>query len=156
MQSNVKKVDRAIEGEVINTVAPAVTAGATVVRTTDFIQVMATIQIVVPTERELFCIIIEKIQQLDKSIVGTQEDINSLTNTLSEIQKKIPSESSLQYLSVKELAKRYSKSESQQKQLRGRVKDPLPFYQDGIGGKITYKVSEIDEWMNSQKVKRGI
>ena len=155
MQSNLMKIDHTVEGEVI---VPTVTDTtiAPVVNTADCIQVMATIQIVVPTERELFCIIIEKIQQLDKNIVGTQEDINSLTHTLSEIQKKIPSESSLQYLSVKELAKRYSKSESQQKQLRGRVKDPLPFYQDGIGGKITYKVSEIDEWINSQKVKRGI
>ena len=127
-----------------------------VVEQLEQIVLQASIQVVVPTEKELFCIIIEKIQQLDKSIVGTKEDISNLTNVLNEIQKKIPSESSLRYLSVKELANRYSISESQQKQLRGRVKDSLPYYQDGIGGKIKYKVSEIDEWVKDQKVKRGI
>ena len=156
MQSAVMKVDRAIEGVVVDTVTPAVTADVIVTETTDIIQVMATIQIVVPTERELFCIIIDKIQQLDRSIIEIKKETNNLTNALSEIQKKIPSESSLRYLSVKELTNRYSISESKQKQLRGRVKNSLPYYQDGIGGKIKYKVSEIDEWVKSQKVKRGI
>ena len=141
MQSNIVKSEL-VEGKVAEQLEPIV--------------LQASIQIVVPTEKELFCIIIEKIQQLDRSIVGTKEDISNLTNVLNEIQKKIPSESSLRYLSVKELANRYSISESQQKQLRGRVKDSLPYYQDGIGGKIKYKVSEIDEWVKSQKVKRGI
>jgi len=141
MQSNIVKSEL-VEGKVVEQLEPIV--------------LQASIQVVVPTEKELFCIIIEKIQQLDRSIVGTKEDISNLTNVLNEIQKKIPSESSLRYLSVKELANRYSISESQQKQLRGRVKDSLPYYQDGIGGKIKYKVSEIDEWVKSQKVKRGI
>ena len=141
MQSNTVKSEL-VEGKVVEQLEPIV--------------LQASIQVVVPTEKELFCIIIEKIQQLDRSIVGTKEDISNLTNVLNEIQKKIPSESSLRYLSVKELANRYSISESQQKQLRGRVKDSLPYYQDGIGGKIKYKVSEIDEWVKSQKVKRGI
>ena len=60
------------------------------------------------------------------------------------------------YISVKELENSYCISESQQKGLRGRIKNPLPFYQDGQGGKIRYKVSEIEEWMNQQKIKRGI
>jgi len=141
MQSNIVKSEL-VESKVVERLEPIV--------------LQASIQVVVPTEKELFCIIIEKIQQLDRSIVGTKEDISNLTNVLNEIQKKIPSESSLRYLSVKELANRYSISESQQKQLRGRVKDSLPYYQDGIGGKIKYKVSEIDEWVKSQKVKRGI
>ena len=141
MQSNIVKSEL-VESKVVEQLEPIV--------------LQASIQVVVPTEKELFCIIIEKIQQLDRSIVGTKEDISNLTNVLNEIQKKIPSESSLRYLSVKELANRYSISESQQKQLRGRVKDSLPYYQDGIGGKIKYKVSEIDEWVKSQKVKRGI
>lgn len=141
MQSNIIKSEL-VEGKVGEQLEPIV--------------LQASIQVVVPTEKELFGIIIEKIQQLDRSIVGTQEDMVNLTNVLNEIQKKIPSESSLRYLSVKELANRYSISESQQKQLRGRVKDSLPYYQDGIGGKIKYKVSEIDMWVSSQKVKRGI
>jgi len=141
MQSNIIKSE-IVESEVVEQLEPIV--------------LQASIQVVVPTEKELFCIIIEKIQQLDKSIVGTKDDIRNLTSALNEIQRKIPSESSLRYLSVKELANRYSISESQQKHLRGRVKDSLPYYQDGIGGKIKYKVAEIDEWVKSQKVKRGI
>ena len=120
------------------------------------IVLQASIQVVVQTDIELFYIIIEKMQQLDRSIVGTQDHLTKLTNTLSEIQKRIPSESSLYYLTAEELHKRYRISGSQQKHLRGRVKNSLPYYQDGIGGKIRYKISEIDEWMNSQKVKRGI
>ena len=118
--------------------------------------VQASIQIVVPTEKELFCILIEKINRLEESLTTKKEDVIKINNILNDIKKSIPNETSIHYLSVKELAIRYSLSESQQKQLRGRIKNPLPFYQDGIGGKIKYKVSEIDEWMSSQKVKRGI
>ncbi len=57
------------------------------------------------------------------------------------------------YISVKELGEQYSISESQQKGLRGRIKNPLPFYQDGQGGKIRYKVSEVEEWMSQQKIR---
>jgi len=118
--------------------------------------VQASIQIVVPTEKELFCILIEKINRLEESLTTKKEDVIKINNILNDIKKSIPNETSIHYLSVKELAIRYSLSESQQKQLRGRIKNQLPFYQDGIGGKIKYKVSEIDEWMSSQKVKRGI
>ncbi len=57
------------------------------------------------------------------------------------------------YISVRELSEQYSISESQQKGLRGRIKNPLPFYQDGQGGKIRYKVSEVEEWMSQQKIR---
>jgi len=156
MQSNVKKVDRAIEGEVINTVAPAVTAGATVVRTTDFIQVMATIQIVVPTERELFCIIIEKIQQLDKSIVGTQDDVTELTSSLLNIQDKLTSSkiANKKLISVKEFEEVYTIGEETQRQLRGRRKDSLPFVQLTPRGNVLYDVKIIDKWMENFEKRR--
>lgn len=60
------------------------------------------------------------------------------------------------YISVRDLEDLYSISESQQKGLRGRIKNPLPYHQDGHGGKIRYKVSEVEEWMSLQKVKRGV
>ena len=59
------------------------------------------------------------------------------------------------YISVRDLEDTYSISESQQKGLRGRIKNPLPFCQDGPGGKIRYKVSEVEEWMGQQKVRQG-
>lgn len=118
--------------------------------------VKASIQIVIPTEKELLYILTEKIDRIEKSLTDRKNDFLKIHNILNDIKKNIHNETSLRYLSVKELAIRYSLSESQQKQLRGRIKNQLPFYQDGIGGKIKYKVSEIDEWMSSQKVKRGI
>ena len=118
--------------------------------------IQASIQIVIPTEKELFYILMEKINRIEENITDEKNNFFKIHSILNDIKKNIPNETSLHYLSVKELAIRYSLSESQQKQLRGRIKNPLPFYQDGIGGKIKYKVSEIDEWMSSQKVKRGI
>lgn len=118
--------------------------------------VKASIQIVIPTEKELLYILTEKIDRIEKSLTDRKNDFLKIHNILNDIKKNIHNETSLRYLSVKELAIRYSLSESQQKQLRGRIKNQLPFYQDGIGGKIKYKISEIDEWMSSQKVKQGI
>ena len=76
---------------------------------------------------------------------------------LKTLNKKLDSSSEpKKFITTKELSTNYGISESQQKGLRGRIKLPIPFYQDGDGGKIKYKVSEIDEWMSQQKVKRGI
>jgi len=118
--------------------------------------IQASIQIVVPTEKELFCMLMEKINKIEENLADEKNGFLKIHSILNDIKKNIPNETSLNYLSVKEVAIKYSLSESQQKQLRGRIENPLPFYQDGIGGKIKYKVSEIDEWMSSQKVKRGI
>ena len=80
-----------------------------------------------------------------------QHEIKGLRKDIDTVLSKLPI-----YISVKELERTFAISESQQKGLRGRIYNPLPYYQDGEGGKIRYKVSEIDEWMNKQKIKRGI
>lgn len=77
-------------------------------------------------------------------------ELKSLTKILANMTEP------KKFITTKELSDRYSISESQQKGLRGRVKYPIPFYQNGEGGKIKYEVSEIDDWMSQQKVKRGI
>ncbi len=59
-------------------------------------------------------------------------------------------------LTVRELAEIYAIKEGQQKQLRGRIHNPLPFHQERPSAKITYKISEVEEWISKQKVKRGI
>ena len=83
-------------------------------------------------------------EDLKQEINKLRKDINQVL-TLPKV-----------YISVKDLVDSYSISESQQKNLRGRIKHPLPFYQDKQGGKIKYKVSEVEEWMSQQKIKRGI
>ncbi len=122
-----------------------------VVENLEAITVQASIQIVVPTERELFCIIIEKIQQLDKSIVGTQEDISSLTTSLFNIQEKLPTNerADKKQISVKEFEEIYSIAEETQRKLRGRLKDPLPFVQLTTRGNILYNVNITDKWMEN-------
>ena len=77
-----------------------------------------------------------------------RDDINILRDEINQ-KLTIPKV----YISVKELGEQYCISESQQKGLRGRIKNTLPFYQDGQGGKIRYKVTEIEEWMGQQKIR---
>lgn len=123
-QHNLVKANDTTKGKVVDAdfSVPTVSAGATVTNTANCIQVMANIQIVVPTERELFCIIIEKIQQLDKSIVGTQDDVKELTSSLLSIQDKLASSrvANKKLISVKMFEEIYSISEETQRQLRGR------------------------------------
>ena len=83
-------------------------------------------------------------EDIKKEIGDLREDINQILRP-----PKV-------FISVRDLEDTYCISESQQKGLRGRIKNPLPYYQDGQGGKIRYKVIEIEEWMSQQKVKRGV
>jgi len=115
--------------------------------------VRASIQLVIPTEKELFSIIIDKLAELSSCVLDSKEEINMLSNSLKAIQSKRSSESITPvYASVKDLTRDYALSESQQKQFRGRIKNPLPFYQERTGDKIRYKTNEIEEWLRQQKV----
>jgi hypothetical protein len=51
------------------------------------------------------------------------------------------------------LAKRFDINLGSQKNLRGRVNNPLPYHQDMENGKISYYVPNIREWKYKQKVK---
>lgn len=119
--------------------------------------VRASIRLVIPTEKELFAIIIDKLSELSSCVLDSREEIDMLSNSLKKIQSKSSSVSSTPaYLSVKDLARDYVITASQQKQFRGRTKDPLPCYQEGEGSKIRYKVNEIEEWLGKQKKRRGV
>ena len=142
MQSNIVKSEL-VESKVIERLEPIV--------------LQASIHVVVPTERELFCIIIEKIQQLDKSIVGTQEDINELTSSLLSIHEKLPlsSISDKKLISVKVFDEIYSIGEETQRLLRGRRKNSLPFVQLTPRGNVLYDVKTIDKWMENFEKRRN-
>jgi len=72
---------------------------------------------------------------------------NEKLNTLSPERK---------YIGTKELERRFDIKERSQKAYRGRIKNPLPFYQEMENGKISYKVLEVEEWKSKQKVIRDI
>jgi hypothetical protein len=61
-----------------------------------------------------------------------------------------------EYIGTKELERRFDIKERSQKSYRGRIKNPLPYHQDIENGKISYKVSEVEEWKSNQKVIRDI
>ena len=61
-----------------------------------------------------------------------------------------------EYIGTKELERRFDIKERSQKSYRGRIKNPLPYHQDIENGKISYRVSEVEEWKSSQKVIRDI
>jgi len=49
--------------------------------------VSASIQIVVPNERELFCILLEKIQQIEESVETNTKSFDNLSNILDGVEK---------------------------------------------------------------------
>jgi len=42
---------------------------------------------------------------------------------------------------------------SQQQTYRGRLKDKIPYHQSVSGGKITYLVSEVEEWKDNNNIR---
>ena len=139
MENNLVEVDPVVETEIVQDPEPIVVRGI--------------IQIYVPTERELFTLFLNKIDALQQTIQTNHHEIASLRQSLEEANEKLMEHSPKKFLTVKQLEQLYSISESQQKNLRGRIRDPLPYHQEMHGGKIKYKVSEVEDWMKQQKVK---
>ncbi len=114
--------------------------------------IQGTIQVYVPTERDLFTLFLNRIDALQQTIQASHQEIATLRQALEEANKKLMEHSPKKFLTVKQLEQLYGISESQQKNLRNRTKNSLSYYQDEIGGKLRYKVSEVEEWMSQQKV----
>jgi len=102
-------------------------------------------------------IYIQKKNDFSEEVIEALKIQSDLIVSLSKELKKIKdslSPEKIEMLNVKELAQIYNIKEGQQKQLRGRLFNPLPFHQEKPGSKITYKREEIEEWVSKQKVKR--
>jgi hypothetical protein len=84
LQHNLAVADKAIDCEVIGDV----TTGATVIKTEDFIQVMATIQIIVPTQREISLLIFDKLHNMEKQISICANNIDYLESKLLDLQEQ--------------------------------------------------------------------
>jgi len=67
-----------------------------------------------------------------------------------EIEKNMKKIQSKKYITVKEFSEIYNISKTSQQDYRGRHNDPLPYHQKVMGGKITYIVKEIEQWLENQ------
>lgn len=82
------------------------------------------------------------------------ETIKKHKRTNYELKKKL--EQPKIVINTSEFAERYGFSQSQQKGLRGKLLDPLPFICTN-GKTIHYKIEEIEKWLeNYKKVNRAL
>lgn len=59
-------------------------------------------------------------------------------------------------INVKEFSEKYGYSKTKQQSLRERISNnPLPYRQEGLGTKITYKISEIEKWFDNELQSSG-
>ncbi|MBT5933863.1 hypothetical protein [Sulfurimonas sp.] len=57
-------------------------------------------------------------------------------------------------ITPKQYTEIYNLSVKLQGHCRNRIKDPLPYYQEARGEKITYYVEEVDKWRSKQRQKK--
>ncbi len=67
-----------------------------------------------------------------------------------EIEKHMKKLSLKKNITVKEMSEIYNISKTSQQDYRGRLNDPLPSHQKVLGGKITYIVDEVEQWLENQ------
>ena len=70
-------------------------------------------------------------------------DINKLEEEIKLIQVK-------KYITVNEFEKMFNVSKSSQRDLRSRLRNPLPYHQKVEMGKIVYVVDEVEKWFSNQ------
>jgi hypothetical protein len=107
----------------------------------------------------------EKLEKRIRTIQDMQLAMQQSMEKIFEEQKKVLKEiqqqnektdlvtDDIEYIGTKELAKKFDIKIGSQKNLRGRVNNPLPYHQDMENGKISYYVPNIREWKYKQKVK---
>jgi hypothetical protein len=80
------------------------------------------------------------------SLLSMKEKNNEVIDIEFEMKKM----QSKKIISGKELAEIYGISITQQKRLRGRLNDPIPFSQLKKGGKVMYEVEKVNQWKQNQ------
>ena len=111
------------------------------------IHVTGIMKIVIPTREDLMYILSQGLAHIEKN--GRGETLLEMMRTVSEkLEAFVSGETTnRKYISTKELSRLYNISESQQKNLRGRLHNPLPYYQEEKGSKIRYSIEEVDQWI---------
>jgi len=98
--------------------------------------------------------IIQNVQFImQQSIDKVLEEQKKVLKEIQEKNKKIDLVSDIKYVGTKELDRIFDIKIRTQKNLRGRVENPLPFHQDVENGKISYYVPDIEEWKYKQKIR---
>ena len=101
--------------------------------------------------------VFDEIQKLHQKIEQQGIQLSTIAAQMIEQNEKMNAlTQQTEYIGVKELERSFDIKERSQKSYRGRIKNPLPYYQEVDNGKISYKVSEIKEWKSNQKVIRDI
>lgn len=81
-----------------------------------------------------------------ESLLKQQSDqIASIGTKIEELKSPIDSISEA-HITVKQFAEKYKISADNQRTLRTRKKDPLPYIQFNDSGNITYDVKKVDKW----------
>jgi len=107
-------------------------------------------------DNDIFISLTDEIEQLQLQRTKILSELETLkqksSNSITEDEiKKIQAK---KFISPKELSILYpDMSISSQATYRGRLKDKLPFHQKKKRGKITYVVSEVEEWRKNQNWK---
>ena len=68
-------------------------------------------------------------------------------------EEKINAIQAKKYINVKEFTLIYGYSKEWQKNRRGRIHNSLPYIQTVQGGKIIYKVKEVENWFENENMK---
>jgi hypothetical protein len=84
-----------------------------------------------------------------------EDSVDYLKRSLESLLKQQSSQEmtkiqSKKYITVKEFSEIYSISKTSQQNYRGRIHDPLPYHQKVEGGKISYIVEEVKNWLENQ------
>jgi len=123
MQSNIAVKNEVIESEIVEEIQPVI--------------VQARMQIVVPKERDLFCMLMEKIQQIEESVITNVKSLESLLNILDGVEKLETKLSSLksyvEWISVSNVAtEKGLTSDAIRKQLQsGEFEEGVDFKYNG-------------------------
>jgi len=101
--------------------------------------------------------VFDEIQKLHQKIEQQGIQLSTIAAQMIEQNEKMNAlTQQTEYIGTKELARRFDIKERSQKAYRGRIKNPLLFYQEMENGKISYKITEVEEWKSNQKVIRDI
>ncbi len=123
MQSSLLIKNEVIESEIVEETQPVI--------------VQARMQIVVPKERDLFCMLMEKIQQIEESVITNVKSLESLLNILDGVEKLETKLSSLksyvEWISVSNVAtEKGLTSDAIRKQLQsGEFEEGVDFKYNG-------------------------